>query len=705
MKKTVILFLIFPFCILFAFQTAVAQCTIVPLSLEQRISKSGSVIIGLVTEQHTYRAAGTGNINTLNKIRVNAWLKNYTATNELYVITEGGVLGNEATIIDPSLQLGLNKEYVLMLQQDNTVNDDKSFRRQHPEAMQVMVYADQQGAMQNNNNNYYDIGEKMNREEASLLQRIQSFTGEQALKPSGEQFQPRQSIAGTATARITAISGFSPTTTRGGTIDPSDFITITGSGFGAAAGTVFFTNSDDGGATFTSSGVASDIVSWSDASITVKVAQNGGTGPINVNGAFTSASNLTVNYGHTAINSTFSGFGSSTRQRYYHRNMNGLGGYTYLYNTTSGFSANAPAVAAFERAMATWRCGTFINWRSGGTTASGFAADGVNVVMFDGTLPVGVLGRATSRFSGSATGLCNLANTVWCVSEIDIQFFPDPPVAGFPWEYGPALPSFSEYDFETVALHELGHHHGLQHVISPGAVMHYAIANGTSNRVLSGNDVAGGAARMTYSTAATCFNPAACGTGPMTALTSGNCSTLPVNLLSFTGEKTSGNKNKLQWKTNFEQNNRGYYIERSSNGTDFGEIGFVNGAGNTSSLTDYYFEDNKTGPYDWYYRLRISDMDHHNSISSVVFIKGNESAKWKVWPGLGGEKIYLYKGNSQPGTVIFSLFSAAGQQVMSEKITAGYAELNAGRLLPGVYFYRIQSAGYEDRGKIIVSGE
>ncbi len=55
--------------------------------------------------------------------------------------------------------------------------------------------------------------------------------------------------------QIEAIISFSPATTRGGTIVPGDFVTITGSGFGATPGDVFFRNADDGGATFITSGV------------------------------------------------------------------------------------------------------------------------------------------------------------------------------------------------------------------------------------------------------------------------------------------------------------------------------------------------------------------------------------------------------------------------------------------------------------------
>jgi hypothetical protein len=690
MQKQTSLFLIYYFIGIVISFKGISQCAIFPVSFEQRVSNAAFIVQGKVTLQHTYLDTKTGSVNTLNELQINAWLKNYRAEEKVYVITIGGVFENRATIAHPALQLSAGAEYLLMLETDNQLNDDKSFRAGKPGALQMLTYADQQGAFMNFNQLYTDLADKSKSSEEALFARIASITGEQSRKPNGDVFRPREVVAGGSQTMIEAITSFSPNPTRSGTIDPGDFVTITGSGFGAGAGTVFFTNADDGGATFTSSGIASDIVSWSDGSITVKPARRGGTGPINVNGTQTSASNLTINYSHLDVNSSFSGFGSNTRQRYYHRNKNGLGGYTYLYNTTSGFAGNAPAIAAFNRVLSTWRCGTYINFRTGGTTAAGLnGADGNNVVLFDGTLPAGVLARATSNFSGSSTGGCNLTNTVWWANDLDIQFFTDPPTAGFLWEYGPALPSFTEYDFETVALHELGHHHGLGHIIAPGAVMHYAISNGSANRVLSDNDIVGGNAKMAYSTVATCFNPAGSGT-PMTAIIPSQCGTLPVRLLSFSGEKTSETVNRLVWETEQELNSKGFYLQRSKDGINFSDITFVRSNGNSTERQQYGHNDFTAGPYGWHYRLRMVDIDNKEEYSSIVFIEGDKTSDWKLWTNVSGDRIYLFSRTGVTGTAALKLFTAAGQQVLVRTILPGHAEITEVSALPrGIYMWQL----------------
>lgn len=701
MNNNIIYRLVIAAFLLISFQNSFAQCMYYSVSVEQRVSRAQYIVLGKVTDKHTYIDKTTGNVNTLNKLQVTAWLKNYSNQSEVYVITLGGIYGNIATQVNPSLQLDQQHEYLLMLEANNQLNDDKDFRSKNPQALQLLTYADAQGCLTNNNNSYFDLSDRTTKNEQEIFQTINRLTGQEAKKINGDVFQPRTPLAISGN-QIEAITGFSPGTTNGGTIVPGDFITITGSGFGASAGTVFFTNANDGGATFTSSGVASDIVSWADGSITVKVAQNAGTGPVNVNGSFTSGSSLIVSYGHTAINTDFFNFPASTRQRYYFRNMNSLGGYTYQYNTTSGFSANAPARAAFERALVTWRCNTGMNWRIGTNTATGFGDDGVNVVLFDPTLPVGVLARATSRFAGSAIpGVCELQNTVWCADELDIQF-QDPPAAGFTWEYGPATPSFTEYDFETVALHELGHHHGLQHVINSGAVMHYALANGSFNRTLSANDIAGANARMAYSTAATCFNPAACGSGPMVAIASGSCSTLPISISSFTGEKAGYSFNKLKWITAQEQNSKGFYIQRSANGISFTDIDFVAGAGNSFQSISYTYDDKKAGPYAWHYRLRMVDIDGQEKFSSIIFIEGEQSIQWKVWADEKGDKIRLYSNAAINANAQLKVFAVNGQQVISKTVSPGATEIPVVNLSRGLYHFQLVYDGKMISGKLLL---
>ena len=88
-----------------------------------------------------------------------------------------------------------------------------------------------------------------------------------------------------------------------------------------------------------------------------------------------------------------------------------------------------------------------------------------------------------------------------------------------------------------------------------------------------------------------------------------DASALPVELASFTGT-TTGESIILNWATVSEENNAGFDVERSTNGTSFDKIGFENGFGTTAETQSYRFVDTEVPFADTlYYRLRQIDTD------------------------------------------------------------------------------------------------
>ncbi|MBY0479286.1 MAG: T9SS type A sorting domain-containing protein [Chitinophagaceae bacterium] len=700
MKPT--LSLAFLLCFFFQLFSApvFSQCMMYPVSLQERVSHAETIVLGTVVQKETFLDSVSMQVYTLNKIEITAYLKNPQSVSAVYVITNGGVFQNRSTIVYPSLQLQQQNEYVLFLQPASSASENKQLRKTEPAAKQMIAYAGAQGALVKSMNQFADLFDRPKQNEEQLLSAIQQYTKTQALTPAGTFFRARPIPEQLAPGAIHAITSFTPSTTRSGTIVAGDQITISGSGFGAAPGTVFFTNADDGGATFASSGVASDIVSWSDNTITVKVPSFAGTGPINVNGTMTSATNLTVEYAHTEINSSFSGFGSPTRQRYYLRNLNSLGGYTFEFNTT--FASNTAAVSAFNRAVVSWRCGTGVNFRANGTTAIATSAnDGTNCVYFNPSIPSGTLAVCTSNFLASANGSCNLQNTVWWLNDMDIQFR-DVPTAGTTWEYGPSAPSASEYDFESVALHEIGHGHGFGHVIAPGQVMHYSIANGVQSRTPATNDLAAGTSKMSYSTAATCFNPPGSGT-PMTAVSAGACVTLPITMGEVKARRINKTTNEISWSTIQELNNDGFTLERGETTQSFKPLVFIKGKELSLSPQSYLYNDETAGPYDWYYRLIQRDLNGQQVSSPIVFVKGEDSKQWKVWNTDGGAVINVYNKESVNRSVQFVLYNQSGQIMFSSTVTTGRGQFNVGHLPKGIYSYNITDAQQTIAGKLIIT--
>jgi hypothetical protein len=95
--------------------------------------------------------------------------------------------------------------------------------------------------------------------------------------------------------------------------------------------------------------------------------------------------------------------------------------------------------------------------------------------------------------------------------------------------------------------------------------------------------------------------------------------TLPVNLVAFTGKFLDAQTTKLEWKTVSEKSNKGFYVERSTDGgSSFSEIGFVQGSGSTEIEKNYQFIDKVPFRGRFYYRLRQVDLDGTESYSRVI---------------------------------------------------------------------------------------
>jgi hypothetical protein len=100
--------------------------------------------------------------------------------------------------------------------------------------------------------------------------------------------------------------------------------------------------------------------------------------------------------------------------------------------------------------------------------------------------------------------------------------------------------------------------------------------------------------------------------------------TLPVQLIDFKA-KANASDVILNWATASEINNKGFEIERSTNGDRFEMIGFTKGAGNTNTVVNYQFLDENaftsTNSSDLYYRLRQIDFDGAFEYSPTVLVK------------------------------------------------------------------------------------
>lgn len=109
----------------------------------------------------------------------------------------------------------------------------------------------------------------------------------------------------------------------------------------------------------------------------------------------------------------------------------------------------------------------------------------------------------------------------------------------------------------------------------------------------------------------------------------GGATPLPINLDRFIGLNKLRH-NLLIWGTKSETNNLFFQIEKSTNGVDFYEIGFIKGCGNCNYENEYQFPDYNLEKTINYYRLKQVDFDGKYIYSKIITIDNRFSEKKEI---------------------------------------------------------------------------
>jgi hypothetical protein len=499
------LFSIICVALLFSAKLLQGQCLLSEITIENKINNAALIVEGKVVSKKSFYNNSRSFIYTSNSIEVYKSFKGSLTADTIEIITDGGVVGDKMIRVSPEVELAINDWGVFIL---NPVNNT-SILPVYSHA--YMLYGGVQGLIK------YDL---IKQTASAPFQKYKSIKDDlypiivSIVRKEINEIKPliTDSVINSIINHLRAtpvITGFTPTLITAGT---NSVLTISGSGFGASQGSlgiVQFKNADDGGNTYIAP-FSTQYISWNDNEIKLIVPKAAGTGPIKVSSSTgdltTSTDSLYIP--SAQLNIEQDDIASIT----YLVGTNKQSGITWRLNQV--FNSNEAAKEAFIRALESWNCNTFINWKIGPLTSVSQAKnDEINVVSFDEKkeLPDGTLAVCYNYWSQ-----CQTTGSFWISVEMDMLISKK-----INWEYGPDLPTFTEYDFESAILHELGHGHQLAHVINPDDIMNYSIKNGEAKRILQPINIAAGNDVMSRSTTTTY-----CSYKPILALTTDNCTDL-----------------------------------------------------------------------------------------------------------------------------------------------------------------------------------
>ncbi len=187
----------------------------------------------------------------------------------------------------------------------------------------------------------------------------------------------------------------------------------------------------------------------------------------------------------------------------------------------------------------------------------------------------------------------------------------------------------------------------------------------------------------------------------LTTFTVSGGTVLPIMLSSFFANRTKDNEVKVTWQTASESQNKGFDIERSTDGSRFEKIGFVAGKGTTSETQNYSFED-KSASGLVYYRLKQLDFDGRFEYSHVLVVDNkSKEDRFVVAPNPVSDMLnieYLGRNNDTRSIEIYDVFGKLIYQVSND---LQENEINTSNLQSGTYIWKINQNGNIQSGKFI----
>jgi hypothetical protein len=158
---------------------------------------------------------------------------------------------------------------------------------------------------------------------------------------------------------------------------------------------------------------------------------------------------------------------------------------------------------------------------------------------------------------------------------------------------------------------------------------------------------------------------------PTTDITQYTGSSLPINLLYFSGSVTN-NSTILKWATSNEINSSSFDIEKSIDGKTFTKIGSIASTGTTTSTSPYTYTDANYYNSTVYYRLKEWDVNGNFQYSNIISVgNNNEAFNLKVFPNPTSDILIVQANDLVKSDIHIILCNMKGQALLSRTIAQG----------------------------------
>jgi hypothetical protein len=190
-----------------------------------------------------------------------------------------------------------------------------------------------------------------------------------------------------------------------------------------------------------------------------------------------------------------------------------------------------------------------------------------------------------------------------------------------------------------------------------------------------------------------------------------NDNPLPVTLVFVNATAENNKYIRIEWATASETDNSGFEVQRSTDGNNFEDQGWIAGHLNSTTLNSYDYDDSKALPdVTYYYRLRQEDVDGNFTYSQIVsasLTSAQGFAFTSLIPNPANSEVSLGILSNINTTAKVSLIDILGREMANKEISLsiGYntAQFDLSDMAVGSYTVIISSGAITTAKKMAIT--
>jgi hypothetical protein len=170
---------------------------------------------------------------------------------------------------------------------------------------------------------------------------------------------------------------------------------------------------------------------------------------------------------------------------------------------------------------------------------------------------------------------------------------------------------------------------------------------------------------------------------------------LPVVLVTFNTTVNTDKSVTIRWSTQQELNSDLFNVERSADGINWTDVGYIKAKGNSNQVSDYSFTDLSTLNGISYYRMKVVNLDGDFGYTETRVVHLSVEKNLVIFPNPAKDNLNIYLREASPVQLTLRLISVTGLVLLERKLNGGKGaavSIPVTQFQPGNYIIQVSGS-------------